>query len=188
MAPDMIAPPSAPMLAQMPTPGLQTTEPDDIPDPPVPASARDAVQAPANPVGVPNAPQAPQMPSDTFNAHEALLQGFCQHLQNRLTQFLVEESKGLLRAFESTTLTLRECLERVAQPNEHAQYQLSDALLKLQEHGIALKGDPYRASLEALTPQGFPVTITVAKQQAGELVEALPALVGWMVEQGYKPA
>ena len=101
--------------------------------------------------------------------------------------FLVDETKGVLQAFDAMAVTMRSCLDKVAEQNEHALYQWSDAVLKLHEHGLQLRHDPYQIRVQALSPQGFPVIIQVAKGDAGALVEAVPMLMGWLAQEGYKP-
>ena len=58
---------------------------------------------------------------------------------------------------------------------------------KLQERGVQLRHDPYQVRVQALAPQGFPVVIQVAKEDVSALIGALPALMGWLAQEGYKP-
>src|SRR5215471_3582641 len=112
-ASEPIAPPSAPMLTQTPV----RPEPEDIPDPQVPEAVRHAVQA--------------QVPREVY-AHDALLHGFCA----RLEAWMVDYHKSMMRCVEATLKPVQECLRQASAENEHARYQLSDALLKLQEGGL----------------------------------------------------
>ena len=165
-----ITPPSSPMLM-----ARQAPEPDDIPEPAVPAAVLAEV----------NTPHASSSLPEGFGAHEALLQGFCQHLQDRLHTFMLEEHKGIMQTLDATLVALRKWVETVGQQNEHSAYQLSDALFKLQEQGILLMENPYKVTIEAVTPEGYPVKIDVVKRTTEELIMAMPALSGWLAAQGY---
>lgn len=191
--PEMIAPPSAPMLTDMPEPRIQGTvpdEPDDILDPPVPPSALAAAQGPLKRPRKAQEPlkdiPPPQVLADTHQAHEALLQGFLSALQGQLRELLLSEVKNFGDTADSTLLAIRKWIDTNGTPSEHATYQLAGVLDKLQTQGMTLKGDPYMASLQAVTPQGFPVTITLTKQSAGELTDALGGLVGWLQQAGFR--
>src|SRR5215470_9573672 len=165
MTPEMIAPPSAPMLTLAPDPQ------DDIQDPAVPETLAQTLQE------AQHAPH-PETPTPAWQQHEALLQGFCQHLQHQITVFLVQETKGLFQTFDAMALTMRDCLAKVTESNEHATYQLANTLAQVQEHGLPLRHDPYVATVSAISQHGFPVTIQVAKQDVSDLISALPALTG----------
>jgi hypothetical protein len=154
-----------------------TPEPDDIPEPEVPPAVVAAVSTPNSLDGS----------TPAWAEHEALLQGFCRHLQQRLETELLSNGTKLMQALDVMSQSMQRWIEGHLQANEHSQYQLSDALLKLQERGVQLRHDPYRADVQALSPQGFPVTIHVAKHEVSELIDALPALCGWLVQEGYKP-
>src|SRR5262249_16579976 len=132
-------------------------------------------------------PESQDAPPPAWAQHEALLQGFCQHLQHQITIFLVQETKGLFQTFDAMAMTMRDCLTKVTDSNEHATYQLTNALTQEQEHGLNLRHDPYQVQVKALSPHGFPVTIQVAKGDVSELINALPALTGWLTQEGYKP-
>lgn len=146
-------------------------EPDDIPDPVVPASA---------------SPTLPAVPD--IQLYEALLQGFCQHLQRRLDNDVMDHHRGVMRALDSVCQTVKSWMEGMAQGNEHAQYQLSDALLKLQQQGLQLRHDPYTVDVQATSPHGYPVTFHIAKSTAPELLAELPDVVAWLANNSYKPA
>jgi hypothetical protein len=190
----MIAPPSAPLLTQTPALTLEPDHSDDIQDPAVPESLVQVLQ---------EAQQAPHpdTPTPAWQQHEALLQGFLGLVQGRLQAWIAEEHKALQAAravcdlehqrlcqgLEAVTRLAQHAVTTAQQVNEHAQYSLSDAVLKLQERGVQLHHDPYSADVQALSPQGFPVTIHVAKHEVSELIGALPALTGWLAQEGYKP-
>jgi hypothetical protein len=160
-ATEPIAPPSAPLLPKEPP----LAEPDDIPDPEVPSD----VVEPAPPL------------SAQWREHEALLSGFCQQVQ----RWMLEYHKSMMQCLEATVEPVRQCLTQAAAGNEHAQYQLSDALLKMQEGGIKVQTTPYVATVHATTPQGYVLDLQMQKTAAPELVEALTALLSWLHEAGF---
>jgi hypothetical protein len=168
------------MLTQAP-PLVPEADPlDDIPDPPIPEA-----------VG----------PPSEWQQHEALLQGFLSLVQGRLKAWMEDEHKALqaqrgvcdlehqrlCQSLEAVTKLAQQAVTTAQQVNEHAWYGLGDSLLKLQERGVQLHHDPYRASVQAMSPHGFLTTIFVAKSDVSELISALPALTGWLDHEGYKP-
>src|SRR5262245_20729386 len=161
-ATEPIAPPSAPLLTQEPP----AAEPDDVPDPEVPPDVVDMATPAA---------------SAQWREHEALLQGFCQHI----FKWMLDYHKQMMACVEATLGPVRQCLEHAAAGNEHAQYQLSDALLKMQEGGIKVQTTPYVATVHAMTPQGYVLDLQIQKTAAPELVEALTALLSWLSEAGF---
>jgi hypothetical protein len=187
MPPEMIAP-------QPTTPSALVLEPDpheDIPDPPLPTVVEQAVQ---------NTSQE-AAPAPEWQQHEALLQGFLGLLQGRLKAWIEDEHKALqtaratcdlehqrlCQALEAVTKLAQQAVTTSQQTNEHAWYSLGDSLKTLQERGMQLRLDPYQATVQALSPHGFPVTIQVAKSDVSELIGALPALTGWLAQEHYKP-
>jgi exodeoxyribonuclease-5 len=154
-----------------------TPEPDDIPEPAVP----EAVLATVIP------PSHQDAPSPVWAQHEALLQGFCQLLQHRVHTILSDEHKGIMDVLGTTLEAVRKWSESFTEQNEHATYQLASTLTQLQERGLALRHDPYVATVSAVSQQGFPVRITLAKNETADLIAALPLLLAWLQEQGYKP-
>jgi hypothetical protein len=131
-------------------------------------------------------------PTPEWAAHEALLQGFCQALQKKLTAFLVDESQGMLKTLDALMAGIQRWTDAVAlyqtavqQHDLQAQSQVHAALRLLQEQGLQLRHDPYTATVQALSPSGFPVTIQVAKGQAGELCQAVENLTAWLADTNY---
>lgn len=174
--------PASPALVHEPDPH------DDIADPAVPEALGDALQAP---------------PPPDWQQHEALLQGFLTRLQARLHAWIEDEHKALQSARATCDLEhqrLCQSLETVAklaqhavttsqQTNEHAQYSLTDAFARLQDHGVSVRlhPDPYEVRVRGTSPHGYPIEIRVAKADVTELIGALPALTGWLAQEGYKP-
>jgi len=164
---EKIAPPSAPFLTE--TPPIPAPEPDDIPDPVTP----DAVLAAVAPLPA------------SFGEHEALLQGFAQHLQAIMHRWMLEEHHTLASGMDATLTGIRDWAKTVFASNEHASYQLSDALLKIQEGGLTLRGEPYKLRVQVVSSQGFPVTIEVMKPDAEQLIAGLEGLLTWLAEAGF---
>jgi hypothetical protein len=66
--------------------------------------------------------------------------------------------------------------------NEHAQYSFADALVKFAQVSQPM---PYQMALQVRTPQGFPLTLTVQKASAEELIPAMVKLGEWLLSHGY---
>jgi hypothetical protein len=209
-------PPSAPMMSIGPQPATPLTlepdpvnpEPDDIPDPKVPETVKSLLNAPGTPFQTSSSPQEPLAPttepSGTALPYDALLQGFCAHLLTRMqgiaddltttTQQKVVEHMHNYHAVsmgvqQEVCTAVKAWIEATTTtPNEHAQYQLANVLEALQKGGVHFRTAPYRVTLQACTPSGYPVTFDVLKDDAGALVEELNNLTSWLVIQGYKPA
>lgn len=188
MASPKVAPPSAPLMTDPPPSPLDP--PDDIIDPVVP---------PATVAALTPVPPPPEVP-DTLRPFEPLMQGFLQvvlrDLQNKMGDYH-SDLKSRLGAMDGEHLRLCATLETIVklaqqavtaagERNEHAAYQLSDALLKLQEHGVKLRGEPYTVQVESTTPEGYRVTFTAHKEDPGTLLDAVQALVAWLAQQGYQ--
>jgi hypothetical protein len=155
------------------TPGLP--EPDDIPDPVVPPASLLLTQPPETTHGT----------AERFGEHEALLQGFCQVLQKRLLDGAVEQTNSIMRTFDAMFDSTSKSVTKLAEANEHSQYQLGAALTQLQEKGVQVTGHPYQATVQCLTPQGLPLTITMHKGTAEDLIGAMQGLAGWLQANGY---
>jgi hypothetical protein len=185
MASPTLAPPSAPFLTeelplQPPQSPQEAQEPfDDIEDPLTPPAVLEAATAPLEPPG--GTPER-------FGEHEALLQGFCQVLQQRLHAALYSEHKSLMDTLDASLSAVRLWVEQMtaSAPGTHAL--LGEALGQLVEQGVLVRSDPYTATVTARSAQGFAVTFTVRKQEAVTLTQALPALLNWLATEGYTPA
>jgi len=184
-----IAPPSAPML---------NNEPDDIADPPVPESLAAEAMAQAVP-GFPlqgatmavvpsNGTTPPAVPPTVPALPDALLplaHGFCQYVQAMLGTQLEEAAIRMTKSVDLTMSGMAQYTQGVLTTNEHASYQLSDALLKLGEQGLKLVETPYTLQVQVKNPAGVPIVITVRKASAAELLDELTRLEGWLMQQGY---
>jgi YspA, cpYpsA-related SLOG family len=182
MAPEMtVTPPD-----DSPVPHLGDTDiPDDIPDPSVPDARTAALEAPSAQA---NAPSPPEAPEPVWKQHEALLQGFLGHLLHRLDAELISNGKDLLRTIDAMGQSCKTWMEAFSGHSEHAEYQLANMIERLVIHGIQLRQDPYQVEVQALSPQGYPITLRLAKQSTAELVESLPAVLAWFEQSGYRPA
>ena len=181
---EKIAPPSSPMMSVPYTaeeallsslPGIPGT-PDDIPDPPVPAGTLDAPAPVASPTDA------------TWRAHEALLSGFCQALQGQMSRLLTDEAIRLTKQVDETITRMMEYVKGRLEGNEHAEYSLAAALAEVHATGLTLTqatATPYTAYVDARTPHGFPLRLTIAKATSGELIEELGRLEGWLMANGY---
>jgi hypothetical protein len=152
--------------------------PDDIPDPAVPPGTIDDTPAPALPPTVPALPDA-LLP---------LAHGFCQYLQGqaRMHGWLMDEHRHLMTTLDASLVSIRDWAREVFQSNEHSQYQMANALEKgLLLHQSHTKAQPYTAVIDARTPHGFPLRLTIEKATSGELIEELGRLEGWLQANGY---
>jgi len=185
-----MAPPSAPML---------NNEPDDIADPPVPESLAAEAMAQAVP-GLPlqgamtavvpsNGQTPPAVPPTVPVLPDALLplaHGFAQYVQALLSQQLEEAAIRMTKSVDLTMSRMAQYTQGVLQCNEHAEMQLSHALLKLGEDGLKLVETPYTLQVQVRNPAGVPIVITVRKATAAELLDELTRLETWLALQGYE--
>jgi len=153
-------------------------EPDDIPDPVVPAGTGEP--SAATPASNGATPVSGVPPALLPMAH-----GFCDYIQNRLHGWLLDEHRQLAQGMDVTMSGIRDYAQKVLQCNEHAEYQLANALEKIQKEGLAMVSPPYQAVVQATTPSGLPLTLTITKLTAPELVNALTNLEAWLTQQGY---
>jgi hypothetical protein len=174
--PEMVAtitPPSAPMMNSG-TPDMTVTsarpEPDDIPESAVPP----ALQAVLT-------PPAPEM----FGEHEALLRGFCQHLQGRLEQHLRPYIKDAFTCIEDMHAYLKHQLEIEKEKIRHAETALDKLVTKVVTDGVQVRHDPYQLVVQAVSPEGYGITIQIAKTDAGALLAELPQVLGWLTSNHY---
>jgi exodeoxyribonuclease-5 len=174
-----VSPPSAPMM---------TTEPDDQQSLLAPAPALEDIPDPAVPASVQAAVTPPTLP-DKFGEHEALLQGFAQHLLHRIEQGLNHEfgyyAKDAGKAVDDMAAYFRQQVEIDKDKLRHAETLLDMLISKAIQEGLRVRHDPYQASVQAISPQGFPVTITVTKPSDGELLTDLREFVMWLHESGF---
>jgi hypothetical protein len=159
-----------------------TPDEDDIADPPTPAPVQAAIQPPRSPAEAP----APAPPPQGWSEHEALLQGFLGAVQKPLREALLSEIKNFGDTADVTFQALRKWVDTAGQAGDHALYQLSNTIEKLQHDGLQLRHDPYMVEVCATSPEGFPVRFTIAKTAPGAMLDELPQVLGWLGEHGYK--
>ena len=168
-----IAPPSSPMMTV--PPAETTREPalltDDIPDPAVPAGTSDPA-----PVATPE--------DATWRAHEALLHGFCQAMQGQMSRLLTDEAIRLTKQVDETITRMMDYVKGRLEGNEHAEYSLAAALASgagRRRDATQANATPYTAYVDARTPHGFPLRLTIEKATSGELIEELGgSRAGWL--------
>jgi exodeoxyribonuclease V len=198
-----VAPPSAPFLNNTPA-----DAPDDIPDPLVPASlAEDAMAAavpglraeleqalegaglrPTTAVVPSNGQTPPVVPSTVPALPESIVtlaHGFAQYVQGLLGKQLEEAAIRMTKSVDLTMSEMAQYTKGVLTCNEHAEMQLSSALLKLGEDGLKLVETPYTLQVQVRNPAGVPIVITVRKATAAELLDELTRLEAWLAMQGY---
>jgi hypothetical protein len=163
-ATDTSTPPSSSGLPDLPP----APEEDDIPDPVVPEGALAS-----------SPPQGPL--SQQWREHEALLHGFTAQIQ----RWMLDYHAQMMKCVEATLEPVRQCLLKAQSDNEHASYTLADALLKMQEQGIAVRTAPYVMSVQAYAEGGYAMSFTVSKTTAADLVEGVAALLAWLKQAGY---
>lgn len=164
LAPMFVAPVETPPEAE---PAPLT---DDIPEVPVPAPVMAAI-----------APEAsPPLPE-----HGRLVDATMTLLEGKITEWVSGQSTATLKVLDQVYAHVASCLDKIAVANDHAQYQLATALDRLGERGVQVHGTPYTATVQATTPQGFPLILTLHKGSAEELVQALDGLTQWLQSQGY---
>ena len=191
-----VAPPSAPMLT------LDNEPDDDIQDPVVPeGTLADEAMAQAVP-GLPM--EAPRMPQDASNGAAptvvpatvpplpdgllTLAHGFCQYLQAQFGAKLHETAIRMTKDVDLVMSEMAQFTKGVLSCNEHAEYQLSEAIRTLCDKGLPLHHAPYEMTLQVYTPAGLPLTLTVRKTTPAELLDELTRLETWLEMNSYTGA
>ena len=124
---------------------------------------------------------------------DALLIGFARSMETLLRDTVLEDHKAITHTFDAILVVMRHAIETLTTTSAetsaaHADIvavQLRNAVAALQEKGITVLGYPYSATVQAVSPQGYAVALTIQKQGAGELTQALDGLTGWLQGQGY---
>jgi len=189
--PEMTAP-NAPEDSPVP---MLDDSPEDIADPAVPETLIQAMEEDARKTAQ-NAPEAtltPNVTPDTsgpadasWREHEALLHGFLTYLMSRLNEEVLQQSKDIMDVIKGAVRFIDEAAQRRDSASENALKLLSDGLAKLPSQGLQLHHDPYEATVEALSPEGFVVRLQIRKQSPAELTQALPGLTQWLKQQGFQ--
>lgn len=143
---------------------------DDIADVQVPAAVMASI-APA--------------PPSPMQEQGSLIDATMRLLEGKITAWVDAQGTATMKTLERVYAQMAACLDKIAVANDHAQYQLANALDRVCETGVQLTGTPYTATVQARSPQGFPLTLTLQKRSADELVQALEGLQTWLQTQGY---
>jgi|SRR4029077_8318193 hypothetical protein len=165
-----ITPPSAPLMNS----GNADVrpEPDDIPDPAVPPAVQEAL--------------SPPLPDEErFGEHEALLHGFCVHLQGRLEQHMRQYAKDALGCIEEMHAYLKRDLDIKKEKIWHAETALDQLMAKVVTDGVQVRQDPYHLVVQATSPEGYGITIQIAKPDASALLAEVPQVLGWLASNHY---
>lgn len=171
---------------QAPSSPLETPEPlaGDIDDPNVPEGTTEALEAfiatPEDVFMSRGQGTVPDIPEGLL----PLAHGFCQFLQARLDKELTDAGIRMARGADTTITAMADYTKGVLAANEHANYSFAEALVQFARGNPTL---PYQLALQVHTPQGFPLTVTVQKQTAEELIPAMVKLGEWMSTHGYTP-
>ena len=118
-------------------------------------------------------------------AHEPLLYGFTQYMQQKLQAMLMEESLRIGKAAEVNIAAMADYCKGVLQTAAYAQNDLPDALRQLATDGLKLLPMPYTVKISATSQHGFPVEFTLSKATAEEMIGAVTGLETWLHEHGY---
>jgi hypothetical protein len=157
---------------------------DDISDPAVPLRLQEALHPPPPPP--PPAPD-PAVPPDRFGEHEALLQGFLQYFTTRFDDAVTTSVKEITKTVDGIYEFVHQQMQIQREKAQSAETLLDTLTTKAVTQGIQLRQDPYTVTVQALSPQGFPVALTLAKHDSEAVVEELEALTQWLAQHGYKP-
>jgi len=150
---------------------------DDIPDVVVPA----AVLADL-PITTPEAPPVVQ----TVEAVQAL-EAMGAAARNATTD-VQDCAKATLRTMDAVMRSVTRLCDNI----EHGPSSMTAGVAALietlgtQHLGLDVhSAHPYAATVQAVSAEGYAVTITVQKANAGELTQALAALMPWLKGAGY---
>ena len=158
---------------------------DDILDPAVPLELQNACKDDEDTTQ--ESIVATPATSTQFGEHEALLQGFCQHLLRKFDEGVQALHKELTKPVDEIYGFVHQQLQIQREKAQHAETYLDTLTTKAVDQGLQLRHDPYTVTVQTLSPQGFAITLGLAKQNKGELVEELGAMVQWLAHNGYKP-
>jgi hypothetical protein len=190
----MLPAPLAETPALLPATEPVTDAPDDVADPPVPPEALRMPQDASIPPG--GAPRKGEAPDADWAAHEAQIHAFLEHFQHTVRDLvteeiaalrgsLVQDAKSLDAHHDKILAFLKDWAQQVGTASEHAQYQLSHTLEKCATEGLPVLSPPYQAVVQAVSPQGYPITLTMTKTGVTALVEEVERLLPWLQKQGY---
>jgi hypothetical protein len=167
------------------SPLVATPDPDpidDIDDLTTPATMFQPVPEEATPPASPeNAPGVVQT-IDVIQAMDAF---------SKRAQGALEELKATITSAFGQMDYAQGALARLAasltSSYEPPLPQLVSILEALMNDGLVLRhyAPDYRCEVKAVTPQGYPVTLTIHKRDAGEYVRSVGQLAEWLKANGY---
>lgn len=184
------------------TAGLEDA--DDIPEPATPialvsATIEHAPETAQDAPGSTNAPAQVSHPSvppvqQSSPAVTPQALGFLQWLQGEIRASFEAEALHTTAHVDRTFGFLKTAWEAQVRGDVQSAALLGEALTHLSQRGLTTT-PPYAVSVQAVSPQGFPVTFTVGKRTMVEpeasaesgLLQVVPMLLDWLQEQGYTP-
>lgn len=170
--PELVRPESEPESEPEPEP-----EPDDIIDPPIPATLLDALAATSAP---------PPLP-DKFGEHEALFRGAAQHIINQVKQGMAETSRDASKSLNDMYTHVAALIHEDQQRLRNAETLLDQLAMKIAHEGILVRADPYQLTVQALAPQGYPITMRLAGPTMAETIQDTARFIDWLVKNEFKP-
>lgn len=162
---------------------------NDIPEPVLPSELVTAI-TPETPVNDSPIVETQHLNGAVSRIPEAMLplaHGFCDYLQHRLHEWMMNEHRELTKGMDVTMSGIRDYALKVLQGNEHSQYSMADAMKTWSENGLPLVSPPYQVVLRLRSPQGVGMTLTITKATSAQLVEALQGVSAWLHSAGYVP-
>lgn len=157
-----------PLPASLPDTLPQDTGAEDIADPPVPPGALQTVEA-----------HFPEGASVT------VARAFCEYLQGKLHTWLMEEHSRMATGVDVTLASMRDHATAVMQTQQYSMDELTHAMRTIAEQGLMSVTNPYKATVKAVSTQGYVVSIEVVKRDPDSLIASVTALTGWLKEQQY---
>jgi hypothetical protein len=178
MAPDMMVQ-DAPLLTKPAT--QETPHPegaDDVADPPVPETLQTALREEQTEAVGPDTPGTAQR----FGEHEALLQGAVQYIKRQLEDQLEVYARDLYKSVDDVCMYLKHQMDIAAE-----KWTQVDALLQAlqrQTSSAPAAPHPHVAQVHFASPQGLPLSITVATTNPDSVRTATAFLTAQLVEIG----
>lgn len=152
------------------------TPPQDAPLSAVPGLPDDDLP---NTVTVPPGALAP-LPPDQYAELLAALRGYERVMDGAFAR-LPDQVEAL---FDRVLARLVSPAAQLTPVDASALEHLCEALDGLKA-GATILGAPYHCTMQALTPQGYPVAVTIQRQDGAAFFEAVTGMAGWFQAQGY---
>jgi hypothetical protein len=170
--PEMMAPlpepkPETPLTLE---PDPVNPEPDDIPEPVTPEATVAAIT-----------------PTPVWAEHQALLQGFLGALMPKIDDHVKQYAKDAFQCIEDFHHYMKQQIELDKEKVKHVETVIDALATKMATQGLQVRHDPYTVTVQTMSPQGYPLTFQMAKDNAPALMQELSGMVEWLASQGYKP-